>query len=322
MGSGERYRNKKITRNRMTFDESFLSVNKSDIRFAFSEIQKYSRSAYPFNQVYINDFRAPITVKSSQAEEYDLWTVNNIPIVTPDGMFVKLKDFSGIKQDITDNKITREDQQYIIMVMYDFIGNYELGSIIQERNINQTRAVLPLGYSADRASYSYSWGEKQSNFYLIFMVVLIIFIICAVLLESLSQPLAVISLIPFSFIGVFLTFHIFDIRPDEGVLAALLLLAGLVVNSALYIINDFNNFMKEKNSLSELKIYVKAFNAKIIPIALTILSTVIGLSPFLLAGRDERFWFSLAAGTIGGLLFSVIGLIFFLPVFMGRRGVR
>lgn len=319
MGSGERYRNKKITRNRMTFDESFLSVSNSDIRFAFSEIQKYSRSAYPFTQVYINDFRAPITVKSSQAEEYDLWTVQNIPIITPEGMFVKLKDFSGIKQDITDNKITREDQQYIIMVMYDFIGNYELGSIIQERNINQTKAVLPLGYSADRSGYSYSWGEKQSNFYLIFLVILIIFIICAVLLESLSQPLAVISLIPFSFIGVFLTFHIFDIRPDEGVLAALLLLAGLVVNSALYIVNDYNNFRKEKMGLSELRIYVKAYNAKIIPIALTILSTVIGLSPFLLAGRDERFWFSLAAGTIGGLVFSVIGLILFLPVFM-RRG--
>jgi len=316
MGSGERFRNKKITRNRMSFDESFLAVNSSDIRFAFSEIQKYSRSVYPYSQVYINDFRAPLTVRSAQSGEYDLWTVQNTPIITQEGMFVKLKDFSGIKQDITDNKITREDQQYILMVMYDFIGNYELGAIILERNINETKANLPLGYSADRSLYSYSWGQKQSNFYLIFLVILIIFIICAVLLESLSQPLGVISLIPFSFIGVFLTFHIFKIRPDEGVLAALLLLAGLVVNSALYIVNDYNNFSKQGKRLSAQKIYVKAYNAKIIPIALTILSTVIGLTPFLLSGRDERFWFSLAAGTIGGLIFSVIGLFLFLPVFM------
>jgi hypothetical protein len=47
------------------------------------------------------------------------------------------------------------------------------------------------------------------------------------------------------------------------------------------------------------------------------LSTIIGLAPFLIAGRSERFWFPLAAGTIGGLIFSVIGLVLFLPVLMG-----
>jgi multidrug efflux pump subunit AcrB len=60
----------------------------------------------------------------------------------------------------------------------------------------------------------------------------------------------------------------------------------------------------------------------VIPIALTILSTIIGLMPFLIAGKDERFWFSLAAGTIGGLVFSMIGLIFFLPIFMKLRAKR
>ena len=58
-----------------------------------------------------------------------------------------------------------------------------------------------------------------------------------------------------------------------------------------------------------------------IPIALTILSTIIGLMPFLIAGKDERFWFSLAAGTIGGLVFSMIGLIFFLPIFMKLKQI-
>ena len=240
----------------------------------------------------------------------------NLPVETPEGVNVKLKDFSETRSDITDNMITREDQQYVLMVMYDFIGNSELGAIKLKRYINETKAILPIGYSADRSLYSYSWGEKKSNYYLIFLVILIIYFICAILLESLSQPIAVISLIPFSFIGVFLTFHIFKIRPDEGVLAAMLLLAGLVVNSALYIVNDYNNFIKNIGKRTKLKIYIKAYNAKVIPITLTILSTIIGLMPFLIAGKDERFWFSLAAGTIGGLVFSMIGLIFFLPIFM------
>lgn len=50
---------------------------------------------------------------------------------------------------------------------------------------------------------------------------------------------------------------------------------------------------------------------------LTVLSTVIGMIPFLMDGPDEQpFWFSLAVGTIGGLSLSVIPIVMFLPVAM------
>jgi len=65
--------------------------------------------------------------------------------------------------------------------------------------------------------------------------------------------------------------------------------------------------------------YLKAFNGKIIPVILTILSTIVGLLPFLLTGRDERFWFALAAGAIGGLLFSMVGLLVFQPMMLRRE---
>ena len=317
MGSGERYQTKKLTRNRLNLDAAFLANYNADPAFAYAGIQRYSRARSPSLYPFINDFRAPMTLKSLQGEEYDFWQIVNSPLQTPDGVSVKLSNFSDIRSDITDSRITREDQQYILTVMYDFIGNYELGNIVLEKYIRETRAQLPLGYSADRLYYRYSWGDNGNNYYLIFLVIVIIFFICAILLESLAQPLAVISLIPFSFIGLFLTIDIFNIRPDEGVLAAMLLLAGLVVNSALYIVNDYNNFKKGRDGLSRRRLYIKAYNAKIIPIALTILSTIIGLAPFLIAGRSERFWFPLAAGTIGGLIFSVVGLVLFLPVLMG-----
>ncbi len=54
--------------------------------------------------------------------------------------------------------------------------------------------------------------RRRQIIYLIFLVILIIYFICAILLESFKQPFVVISLIPFSFIGVFLTFHLFNIN--------------------------------------------------------------------------------------------------------------
>lgn len=68
--------------------------------------------------------------------------------------------------------------------------------------------------------------------------------------------------------------------------------------------------------------YIRAFNRKIWPITLTILSTILGLVPFLFDGPKEVFWFCFAIGTIAGLVFSVIALILYLPVFALPRGPR
>ena len=205
---------------------------------------------------------------------------------------------------------------------FDFIGNSELGKMILERNIDETNAMLPLGYTAKISGYNYSWDQKSNNYYLIFLVILIIYFICAILLESFKQPFTVISLIPFSFIGVFVTFYVFNIVPDEGVFAAMILLCGIVVNATLYILNDYNILRRRKPWMPERELYVKAFNGKIIPIFLTKLSTIIGLIPFLLSGKDERFWFALAAGTIGGLVFSMIGLFVYQPIMLKRQKTK
>jgi multidrug efflux pump subunit AcrB len=237
---------------------------------------------------------------------------------TPEGYHVKLKDFSTLSREVSDNTISREDQQYLITVGYDFIGNHELGRLILDRNIDETSALLPLGYTSQSGTYNYSWDQKKTNYLLIFLVIGIIYFICAILLESFKQPFVVISLLPFSFIGVFVTFHLFNINADEGVFAAMILLCGIVVNATLYILNDFNSLRRRKPMLPERIAYVKAFNGKIVPILLTTLSTIVGLVPFLLTGKDERFWFALAAGTIGGLVFSLIGLFVYQPIMLRK----
>jgi hypothetical protein len=313
--------NRKSYRNRLEMDKYYLTENNSDIALAFSQAAKYSRSISLSGNVYVNGNLAPLSVRALQSEEYDYWSLINAPLETHTGSFVRMKDFSTVSHEITNSTIGREDQQYIVNVMFDFIGNYELGRLILERNVDETNALLPLGYSAKISGYSYSWNDKKNNYYLIFLVILIIYFICAILLESLRQPLTVISLIPFSFIGVFVTFHLFNIVPDEGVFAAMILLCGIVVNATLYILNDFNSLRRIKPDMPERTLYIKAFNGKIIPIFLTKLSTIIGLIPFLLSGKDERFWFALAAGTIGGLVFSLIGLFIYQPIML-RRGSK
>ncbi len=149
------------------------------------------------------------------------------------------------------------------------------------------------------------------------LAVVIIFFVCSILLESLTLPLAIMSLVLVSFIGAFLTYHFTGVEFGTGGYAALVLLAGLTVNAGIYIVAEYrNNLAASSNSISRSKAvyYVRAYNHKISAVFLTILSTVLGLIPFFIDGTDNKFWFSFATGASGGLLFSVIALVFFMPI--------
>ena len=92
------------------------------------------------------------------------------------------------------------------------------------------------------------------------------------------------------------------------------MLCGIVVNAGIYILNEYKNQLATKHYNNPMEFYIRAFNHKIIPILLTILSTILGLIPFLVDGEKEVFWFAFALGTIGGLFFSLLALVLFMPV--------
>jgi multidrug efflux pump subunit AcrB len=128
--------------------------------------------------------------------------------------------------------------------------------------------------------------------------------------------MAIIGLIPLSFIGVFISFYWFDFNFDQGGYASFLLLAGNVVNAGIFIVNEFNIQRQKHPNRSPLRNYLTAFHHKILPILLTVLSTVVGFVPFLWAGSTQAFWFALAVGSVAGLLMSLLVIFIYLPVFL------
>ena len=189
-----------------------------------------------------------------------------------------------------------------------------------DREVEALNKILPMGYTAEKEESGWGWGKKDNRqYWLIGLLIVIIFFTTSVLFNSIKQPLAVIFVIPVSFIGVFLTFYWFKLNFDQGGFASFILLSGITVNASIYILNDFNRIRRERPGLSSLKAYIKAWNSKIIPIFLTVVSTMLGFIPFMVGTTREAFWFPLAAGTIGGLAMSIVGIWVFLPLMVVRR---
>lgn len=239
----------------------------------------------------------------------DDWSLLNVSS-SPD----KIGDFMKIEKQAEEEAIYKENQSYLKLIDFKYIGSMRFANEFLEEVVDEIKLQLPLGYSIK--SLQNFRVNKDSNFYILAMLIIIflMYLICSILFESLSWPFAIILMVPFSFIGIFLTFYYFDFNFDQGGYASFILVGGLVVNASIYLLNDFSS-LKNQNNQTSLRNYIKAFNRKIIPILLTILSTILGLIPFVAFGQNEVFWFALAIGTIGGLTFSLILIFFFFPLF-------
>ena len=309
----------------------------------------------PIGNILQDGKYAGVRLVSSARDDFDLWHIRHSPIPV-DSTSVKLSQIGDISARMSGLTISRHNQSYEVNVVYDFIGSYELGKRVTDAALEfMNDEVLPLGYKAYAPGYGWFNEHRDTYAGLIALVILLIFVICSVFFESLRLPFPVILMIPVSFIGLFLAFGLSDMTFDQGGFAAFVMLAGVSVNAGIYLIYEFLNRSKTAAShrtgqaagqdgrqdcpgqecvspvqakaaskqqhwkIPSVRIYVRAFNVKIVPIMLTVVSTVLGLIPFLFDGPDEVFWFDFAAGTIGGLFFSIIAFILFLPIFCIRK---
>ena len=260
-----------------------------------------------------------IKLSSRQSEERDVWAMQYYPFPAG-GKEYKLSELATVEKGQMPQEVAKENQQYRLCLQYEYIGSSEQGHKLLKKDLEEFNEILPMGYTAKSEDNNWSWGGKDNKHYrLLLIVIAIIFFITSILFNSLKQPLAILFVIPVSYIGVFLTFYWFKLNFDQGGFASFVLLCGITVNASIYILNEYNSVRKRFPRLSPLRAYVKAWNTKVIPIFLTVTSTILGFVPFMAGMEKEGFWFPLAAGTIGGLIMSVIGVFIFLPVFTLKK---
>ena len=276
------------------------------------------RPIYGRNQeigsVVTEDGTERIKLSSRQSGQRDIWAMQYDPFSVGEKEY-KLAELAKVEKGQMPQEVAKENQQYRLCLQYEYIGASEQGHKLLKKDLEGFNKLLPLGYKAEAESDNWSWGGGANKQYrLLLIVIAIIFFITSILFNSLKQPLAIIFVIPISYIGVFLTFYWFKLNFDQGGFASFILLCGITVNASIYILNEYNAIRKRFTRLSPLRAYVKAWNTKVIPIFLTVVYTILGFIPFMVGAEKEGFWFPLAAGTIGGLVMSVIGVFVFLPV--------
>lgn len=271
------------------------------------------------NQSYLGSWNGPdgeerIVLNSLQSKQYDVWHFKQEQGLAGDRHY-RISGIADVLQTQAPQIIARENQQYVLCLQYDYIGSYQQTTRVLDKTVKTFSALLPMGYQIQKENHNGWNAKKQNKQYLLLLIIAgIIYFITGILFNSLRQPLAILLIVPISFVGLFLTFFVFKLNFDQGGFAAFVLLSGITVNAGIYVVNQYNRIQKSQPQ-SPLRAYLKAWNMRIVPVFLTLFTTIMGFVPFLI-GEREGFWFPLAAGSIGGLIFSFFGLLFFLPALM------
>lgn len=299
----------------LEFDQQQLALSGTNQYEIVNALQDMSLHEEPSMFMEVADERYGMVVREKQSSGFSRFDLENSSLITGEDRIVKVSGVGSLEKEFTTNALHKEDRQYIRLVSFDYMGSAKFGGEYLDEVLDEMNAIMPIGYSVSKQTYSWNYDQAKRQYGLLLVLIAGIFVICSILFENFKQPLYIIFIIPVSFIGLFLIFSLFDFYFDQGGYAAFVMLGGLAVNAAIFIVNDLNNRqMKNYN-----RDVLKAVAGKATPILLTILSTCFGLIPFVMEGQNEIFWFSLAIGTIGGLVFSMVGVFLVLPVFLWQR---
>jgi multidrug efflux pump subunit AcrB len=268
------------------------------------------------------DGTEPVFMCAAEAGAFDVWNLMNYAGTASNSSY-KLAEVATIENTQAAHSIAKENQQYRLCLQFDYIGTWTQAQKAIRQHIDRFNNTTPIGYKAESDGGYYIWDDNsQKQYWLLLIIIAIVYFISGILFNSWTQPFVIVFIIPVSFIGIFLTFRYFELLFDQGGFASFVLLAGLSVNANIYILNEYNNIRAARPGLSPRRACIKAWNAKIRPIFLTVVSTVLGFIPFMAGQLREAFWFPLAAGASGGLIFSMLALFLLLPMLLLKAAPR
>lgn len=253
-----------------------------------------------------------ILVQLAAEEKNNSQALEDIQIRTPDGTWVPLRTLARVERYQGPSNILRINQERVTEVLVD-IGNADLKSVTDEAVALLNSYEWPDGYRYDIGGTA----EEQSAS---FGYLLIAFLIAAVLaymimasqFESLVEPFIIIVTIPLAMTGVLLMLFITGTAVSVTAMIGLILLAGIVVNNGIIMI-DYIKVLQARG-LTRLDAVINGASRRLRPILMTSATTILSMIPLALElGSGSETWSPMARAVIGGLTFSTVLMLLVVP---------
>jgi HAE1 family hydrophobic/amphiphilic exporter-1 len=241
--------------------------------------------------------------------------IRNIPIRTPIGSHVRLMDVADVVRGLGHVKIDRSNQMRVAVVDANVEGRDLKGVIddVKKKLGPIERKEFPSGYFSD-----FGGDYERLTEYAIYMAIalalaiLLVYMVMAAQFESFVQPVIVMFSLPMALIGVFLILYFTGNRFNVPSGMGLVMLAGIVVNNGIILI-DYVNQLRRRGLGTE-EALVEGAKTRLRPIFITSFTTIFGMLPMVAdRGEGSEMRGPMALTVIGGLLTSMVLTLVVIP---------
>lgn len=256
-----------------------------------------------------------VMVRYPQEERYSLSDLQNLNIRTPGGSEIPLSEVAEVDIGQGTSKISRVDRKRILNVTADLDKDKADATAISAE-MNEWIGTLLKDYpgvSFDPEGEQREQREFGQSLQMGFgIALLMIYVLLAIPLQSYTQPLMVMVVIPFSIIGALGGHMLMGLDLSISSIMGLLALVGVVVNDSLVLVDFTNKRIKE--GMPMVKAIRFAGGARFRPILLTSLTTFAGLTPLILEKSTQaQFLIPMAVSLGFGILFATFLTLFLIP---------
>ncbi|RSK52325.1 efflux RND transporter permease subunit [Bacillus canaveralius] len=240
--------------------------------------------------------------------------LRNLLIRKPDGNYVALGQVTTIENGNGPVNIQRINQQNAVQFTLKYKTSTNLGVISNKVDERIADLKLPEGieivYSGDKELLDSSINDLIMAFGL---AIVFIYLVMAAQFESLKYPFVIMFTVPLMVIGVSIALVITDTPISLTAIIGFIVLAGIVVNNAIVIVDYINQ--KKNSGMKTFDAIVVAVKDRARPIFMTALTTILGLVPLALGiGEGTEINQPMAITVIGGLISSTLLTLFVIPV--------
>jgi len=234
-----------------------------------------------------------------------------------------LLEVADVEQRRAYSEINRLDQRRSVTVsagVDDSKGNAR--EIIADMKANYIPELIKKYNGMYQGNYSISWeGEQAQNdestasmFSGFIVALLCMFVLLTLQFRSYVQPLIILAIIPFGWLGAILGHAVMDINLTLFSFFGLIALTGVVVNDSIVLVDFINRRVREGMPLFDA--LMSAGKRRFRPIMLTSFTTVAGLFPLLLeTSLQAQVLIPMAASLIFGLITGTLLILILVPVF-------
>ena len=230
------------------------------------------------------------------------------------GQSLRLSEIAQLELIAAPAEIRRDRQLRIVEVSASLGDGATYGEVqarLAERLVDFS---LPSGYTLyDGGEFeSLQQGRRMSQL-LLGLALFLVFVVMAVQYESLRNPFVILLGVPFSVIGVGLGLLASGLPLSMPVWLGLIMLAGIVVNNAIILV-EYMDIARE-NGMSTDEAIIEAARLRLRPILMTTLTTVVGMAPLALGwGEGAEMLQPLAVSLISGLSMSLLVTLVLIPL--------